>query len=160
MTHRGIATLLAAAVALTLAGALVAGCGGSSEKATKEETQQAVSTARNRVDFAFQRMARSEDLQDLAARMDEASENVGDAADDLGDLRAPDPFATEVVKLTNALEQLSVDLGATAADLTRPELVESITEARGISFPSWDEADAAIRALNELGLEIAPLERY
>jgi hypothetical protein len=159
--RRGIAALLSAAVVLVaLAGVLVAGCGGSTQEATKEETRQAVTTARNRVDFAFQRMARSEDLEDLAERMDEASGNVGDAADDLGDLRAPDPFAAEVVKLTSALEQLSVDLGATASDLTRPELIENIVDAKGISFDSWDEADAAIKALNELGLEVEQFERY
>jgi hypothetical protein len=159
--RRGSAALLGAAVVLVLlAASLAAGCGGSSQEATKAETQQAVAVARNRVDFAFQRMARSEDLEDLAERMAEASENVGDAADELGDLNPPDPFADDVAKLTAALEQLSTDLGATASDLTRPELIQNITEARGINFPSWDEADAAIKSLNELGLEVERLERY
>lgn len=161
MTRRRLALLLVTAVSgAALAAALVAGCGGSSEVATKAETQQAVSTARNRVDFAFQRMARSEDLEDLAKRMAEASENVGDAADELADLRAPEPFAEDVLKLVAALEQLSADLGATAANLTRPELLENIANAQGINFPSWDRADAAIRSLNENGLEVEQLERY
>lgn len=159
--RRGIATLLVAATVLgALALVLVAGCGGSSEEATKEETQQAVTTARNRVDFSFQRMAKSEDLENLAERMEEASGNVGDTADELADLNPPEPFADEVDRLVAALEQLSVDLSATASDLTRPELLENIVDARGISFDSWDEASAAIEALNELGLEIENLQRY
>lgn len=160
MTRRRLPLVLAGALCATALVVLLAGCGGSSEVATKAETQQAVSTARNRVDFAFQRMARSEDLEELAERMAEASENVGDAADELAKLRAPEPFAEDVEKLVAALGQLSADLGATAADLTRPELLENIANARGINFPSWDRADAAIKSLNAHGLEIEELERY
>ncbi|GIU94901.1 MAG: hypothetical protein KatS3mg012_1358 [Gaiellaceae bacterium] len=153
--------MLVAGVALLAVGAAaIAVRDGSSRTATKAETQQAVSTARNRVDFAFQRMALAEDLENLAERMAEASENVGDAADELAELRAPEPFAEDVEKLVAALEQLSTDLGATAADLTRPELLENIANARGINFPSWDRADAAIKSLNRHGLAIEELERY
>lgn len=160
MTRRRTNLLLTAVLAIVALAALAVGCGGSSDTATKEETQQAVSTARNRVDLAFQRMALAEDLENLSERMTEASENVGDAADELGELRAPEPFAEDVEKLVEALEQLSVDLGATAADLTRPELLENIANARGINFPSWERADAAIESLNEHGLEVERLERY
>jgi methylphosphotriester-DNA--protein-cysteine methyltransferase len=160
MTRRRITLLATAIASVALAAALAAGCGGSSDTATKEETQQAVSTARNRVDLAYQRMARAEDLEDFAERMAEASESVGDAADELGELRAPEPFAEDVEKLVASLEQLSVDLGATAADLTRPELLQNIANARGINFPSWDRANAAIASLNEHGLQVEELERY
>jgi hypothetical protein len=162
MTRRRILVGLAAAVALAaLGGGLLAMTAGGSDVATKAETQQAVSTARNRVDFAFQHMARSDDLDELLVRMSEASGMIGDAASDLGELRAPDPYAPQVAKLARALAQLSVDLDATAADLKRPELLQSLlTGARGISFESWDRANAAIKELNRLGLEVEELERY
>lgn len=160
-THR-LPPLAAALAAAALAVSLLAGCQvGSSDTATRAETQKAVATARNRVDFSFQRMARAESLDDLLQRMNEASENIGDAAAELGEVPAPDPYAPQVDKLAAALEQLSVDLAATASDLERPELLESfLTGARGISFESWEQANAAIAELNELGLEVEELRRY
>ncbi|MCS7006423.1 MAG: hypothetical protein NZL88_02580 [Gaiellaceae bacterium] len=161
MRRRILVGLAAAVVVAALGGGLLAVTAGGSDVATEAETQQAVSTARNRVDFAFQHMARSEDLDELLVRMTEASEMVGDAASELGELRAPDRYAPEVSKLTKALAQLSVDLDATASDLKRPELLQSLlTGARGISFESWEQANAAIRELNRLGLAVEELERY
>ncbi|MFO7572522.1 MAG: hypothetical protein R6W48_07990 [Gaiellaceae bacterium] len=163
MTRPGPALLLAAAVLVAaVASVLAAGCGGgSSEPATTAEVQQEVVTARNRVDFAFQRMKRAESLDDLLDRMSEASDNIGDAASDLDDVNAPEPFTEEFDNLAAALEQLSVDLGATASDLENPEFLESFASgAQGISFESWEQANAALAALNELGIEVDQLERY
>lgn len=162
MKRPGSTRLLVAAVVLA-AVALVAGCswGESSEPATTDEVEQSVVTARNRVDFSFERITKAEDIDDFLDRMNEASDNVGDAADELGKLNAPDPYAEEVDKLVAALEQLSVDLEATASDLERPELLgDLVTGAQGINFESWDEANRALAALISLGIEVDLLQRY
>ena len=157
--------LVAAAVALVAVVVVVAlvatrdDDGGS--PATTAEVQQAVVTARNRADFSFERITKSQDVDDFLDRMNEASGNIGDAASELDELNAPDPYAEEVDNLVVALDQLSVDLSATAADLERPELLgDLVTGARGINFDSWDEANRALAALIGLGIEVDLLQRY
>ncbi len=149
-------------VLLTLLLALVvgaSGCGGSGEPST-EEFADAVVLNRNRADFVLARITRAQSIDELLARMDEASIVISKASDELADTGAPYDYQPEADDLVTALQQLSVDIQATADQARVPGFEYLLTDAalQGLSFESWDQANKALAGLAGKGIEVSILQ--
>lgn len=139
----------------------VSACGGGSEPPTRAEFSEAVVTARDRVDFTLARVPKATSVDDFLERMNDAARTIDDAASDLDDVGAPEKYAEPAGRLVDALDQLSVDLAATASDLSRPELLSNlVTGAEGINFQSWVDANQALTDLRKLGIKVQLIERH
>jgi hypothetical protein len=137
----------------------LAGCGGGSDEVSTADFQDLVVNTRDRVDFALSRTTQAESLDEFLNRMDEASAAVDSAADDLGDVKPPEKFASPTEKLVDALHQLSVDLSATASDIRSGGFGE-LPGVQGLSFESWDTANEALAELARLGIKVTLIERH
>ncbi len=147
-------------VVLLLAVSVVAtACGGFGTPSVEEYSEAAVLN-RNRVDFAFGRIARADSLEEFLTRMDEAAIVIDKAGEELEKLGAPDELQPEADDLAAAFRQLSVDLEATAAQARTPGFEGLVTTMNAISFDSWDKANKAIAGLAGKGVEISILQRY
>jgi hypothetical protein len=140
----------------------VSGCGGSggSSTATVAEYTESVSLARDRVDFALARITRAQSHEEFLNRMEEASAAIEHAASELEDADVAKGYADETERLTSALHQLSVDLSATAHDLSQPELSGIATGTQGLNFDSWDKANRALASLIGDGLDVELIGRH
>jgi hypothetical protein len=152
--RRPLVAALVAAVAV-----LVAGCGGSSAP-TVEEFGWSVVSARDRVDFALERITRAQSKEDLLERMDEAAVAIDDAGQDLEDVGVPERFDRDLGALVDSLGQLAFDVQATADQIRQPGFDDLLTGTRGLSFESWDAVNRALAALDAQGIEVAPLARH
>ena len=141
------------------AAVLGAGCGGSGT-ASREELEQAVVLARDRVDFALAEVTRAESKDEFLERMDAAAEIIGDAADDVDGVGAPEPYRSDVGQLARSLEQLAFDVQATADQVREPEFGGVLDGARGLSFESWNSVNRALSRLARSGIDVRPLERH
>ena len=149
--------LVAALVAT--AAVLAGGCGGSGAP-TMEEFGLSVVSARDRVDFALERITRAQSKEDLLERMDEAAVAIDDAVQDLEDAGAPERLDTDLSALVDSLGQLAFDVQATADQIRQPGFDDLLTGTRGLSFESWDAVNRALAALDAHGIEVAPLARH
>ena len=143
-------------VALAL---LVSGCGGGGTS-SPEEFSDAVVLNRNRVDFALTRITRADSIDELLARMDEASAVIGKAGDELADAGAPNDFQPEAATLVKSFRQLSVDIQATADQARIPGFENLLTGngLQGLSFDSWDDANKALAGLAGKGIPVSILQ--
>ena len=148
-------------VAVVAAAALLAsGCGGRGGTATVEELGRTVILARDRVDFAFERITQAQSREELLERMDEAAGVIDDAASDLEGVGAPERLETEVSALVGSLQQLAFDVQATADQIRQPGFSDLFIGTKGLSFESWDAVNRALAALGRQGIEVAPLARH
>ena len=145
-------TLIALAVA-------AAGCGGKSAPSA-EEYEQSVVLMRDRVDFALERITKSESEDQFLERMDEASETIERAADDLDGAGTAEDFEDEHEKLVSSLRQLSYDVKATADQIRIPGFEGLLTGSRGISFESWDQVNSALAGMAGKGMDVSMLQRH
>ncbi len=152
---RCVAIALLAVAAVGIA----SGCAGDSGPSLPEFEQAVVST-RDRVDFSLEQITTAESKEELLALMEEAADNIDDAASDLSAVGSPERFADETTKLVDSLHALSVDLSSLAADAARPEGEALLAGGPGLNFPSWDEANSALSALSENGVQVEPLARH
>ena len=146
---------LFALVALTLVLSASA-CGGDSEP-TREEYAAAVVQARDRTDFAFERIVKAESRTELIERMEEASEAIDAAAGDLEDVEVPQDYRPEGVRLQRQLRQLAFDVGATAEQVQDPRF-PILDIAKGISFESWDKVNLQLAGLAGKGIPVVILQ--
>jgi hypothetical protein len=153
VTWRLFASLLA------VAALVVAGCGGTGT-ASAQELEETVVLARDRVDFALAEVTRAESKDEFLERMDRASDTIGDAAGDVGDIGAPAPYEDDVELLATSLEQLAFDVQATADQVREPDFGGLLEGVRGLSFESWNSVNRALSDLARDGIEVAPLERH
>lgn len=140
--------------------ALVAGCGGGDSAPTQEEYAEAVVVARDRTDFALARITRAKSPEELLMRTNEAAEVIDRAASDLGDLGAAEGFEDQTEKLVRSLDQLAVDLAAFAHDASQPGGESLLLGGPGLSFDSWDDANAALASLDEQGIKVEQIGRH
>lgn len=133
-------------------------CGGS--EPSVEEYGEAVVLNRNRTDFVLGRIVRADSVEELLARMDEASVVISKAADELEETGAPSDFQPEADDLVKWLRQLSVDVQATADQARIPGFEGLITGTNAISFDSWDEVNKALAGLAGKGIEVTILQRH
>jgi hypothetical protein len=147
-TRRSLVTLLVVA----LLGGLAAGCGGSDEP-TVPEFQQSVVTTRDRVDYALGRIPKAQSREETLNRMDEASAAIAAASGEFQDAGAPEQFEQQATKFGKSLDQLSVDLSATASDLRNPDLGFEDLPA-GFEFESWNQANRALASMIGAGIKV------
>jgi hypothetical protein len=149
-TRRHLVTLLAVA----LIGASAAGC-GADEPSTRAEFQETVVSTTDRVNFAVARIPKAKSLEEFLVRMDEASAAIAAASSELEEAGAPEQFEDDAEKLVTSLDQLAVDLQATASDLGNPELgFTGENLPSGFEFESWNDANEALAAMIGDGLKV------
>jgi hypothetical protein len=146
-------------VLLLALGLAVSGCGGSGEPSA-EEFGEAVVLNRNRVDFVLGRITRAHSVDELLARMDEAAVVISKTSDELAETGAPSDYQPEADDLVASLNQLSVDIQATADQARIPGFENLLTDTalQGLSFDSWDQTNKALAGLAGKGIQITILQ--
>jgi hypothetical protein len=110
-----------AIVALVTTAVVGIALGGGKDTTTQAEYQATVVNARNRIDYALERIAESQSIDELTNRLDEAGALIDDAAGDLDDAAVADGFEGDNVKLVTTLRSYSNALSSTAATLRDPD---------------------------------------
>jgi len=151
-----VGVIVTAALAAVIA---MVALGGGKETATKAEYRAIVVTAVDRVDYALGRLSKAKTLPELLDRMDEAAVSIEGAASDLDEMRAPAELESEHAKLEDALRKLSNDVQGTADQARVPGFEDLLFGAHGLDWDSWDDANAALEAMQKKGLEVALLSR-
>ena len=92
--------------------------------------------------------------------MDEAAVVISKASDELAETGAPSDYQPEADDLVAALNQLSVDIQATADQARVPGFEGLLTDAalQGLSFDSWDQANKALAGLAGKGIQVTILQ--
>jgi hypothetical protein len=153
MSRRLLAVLL-----MALAG-VAAGCGGGGEP-TVAEYEQTVITARNRTDYALERITRAQSMDELLNRMDEAEVVIDRSADELEEGGAPEIFVEENARLVTSLHGLANDVGLTAEQVRLPGFENFLSGARGLSYENWDKVNRALASLVGDGIDVQLLGRH
>jgi hypothetical protein len=146
--------IVLAAVAL---GAFACGGGGPP---TAAEIGRSVTASRDRVDGALERISEAQSQEDLLERMDEAAATLDQVSDDVEDLDASSERERVLDRLATSLRQLAFDLQATADQIRQPGFGGLVAGARGLSFESWNQVNAALAALRRTGIDVEPLARH
>jgi len=156
MTARRLVLVLLGVLVLVAA----AGCGGGGGQPSAEAYSKAVILNRNRVDFALARITQAQSLDELYARMEEASTLIDKAAGDLDDEGAPDQFQPEASNLVKQLRQLSLDISSTAEQAQQPGFEGLITDPhlQGLSFDSWTKMNKALAGLAGKGINVTVIQ--
>jgi hypothetical protein len=160
MGRSGLLALVVAAVAaaaVVIVGVVVLGGDGTT---SKQEYQAAVVNARDRVDFAYAHIARSQSIDEVIDRLDEASVVVGDTASDLDDKGAPSDLEDLNDELVKALRDFSDVLGASAAQFRDPSFAGALGGLNSLSFPEWDKVNVVLAKLKKMGIEVEQLARH
>lgn len=147
-------------ILLSTLGVSLAGCGGGDSAPSSTDYAEAVVTARNRADYALARITQAQSKDELLKRMDEAAVVIQDAASELDDVGAAEGFEDETSKLVKALEQLSADLDGFAHDARQPGGDALLIGGPGLSFESWNQANAALASLMKQGIDVEPIGRH
>jgi hypothetical protein len=108
-----------AKAAMLLAAALLAGCGSSGgdvadssgPAASPDAYRQALAGAGKPVAAALAGTANAKTLRALAARLDDAEQAAGQAAEQLGAITSPEDVRAEHSELVQGFKQLNADLG-------------------------------------------------
>jgi hypothetical protein len=146
-------------VLLLVLSVVATACGSFGDPSTEEYSEEVVLN-RNRVDFVLGRITRADSVEDLLARMDEAAIVIGKSSEELDKLGAPDDFQPEADDLVESLNQLSVDVQATADQARIPGFEGLLTETQAISFNSWDAVNKALAGLAGKGIPVSVLQRH
>ena len=159
-SRSGLVALVAVAVAAALA--VVGGLFllGGDDESSRESYQAAVVNARDRVDFAYGRIAQSQSPEDLIQRIDDAAVAIGDTASDLEEAGVPDELEDEQERLVKILRKFSDSLAGTAAQFADPTFAGTVPGITSLSFPEWDTANKILAELNEQGIEVEQLARH
>jgi hypothetical protein len=153
-SRSGLVALVAVAIAAAVA--VVAGLvllGGDGE-ASPESYRAAVVNTRDRVDYAYGRIAQAQSQEDLIQRIDDASVAIADTASDLDDAGVPEEFEDENERLVSTLRKFSDSLAGTAAQFTDPTFAGTVGSITSLSFPEWDTANEILAELDEQGIEV------
>lgn len=143
-----------------LAVLLASGCGGGSGN-SQDEFQSSVVETRNTVDGALAHITDNPSgKEELLQRMEQAATKIDAAAESLSRKEAPEDMADEQQKLVTSLQQLAVDLSQTADQIRQPDFGGVLQGAQGLSFESWEHANAALAQLKKQGIEVQPLGRH
>jgi hypothetical protein len=138
---------------------LAFGCGESTAPSVRV-TEASIVAARDRADFALERLTRARSRDELLARMDEGADAIEAAADDLEGIGANEDYADAVGLLVDSLRQLAFDVQATADQIRQPGFGDLLVDTRGLSFESWNKVNEALGDLRRKGIKVAPLERH
>ena len=152
-----VAVGVAAAVAVAVVAFVLDGETGPTSRA---DYQAVVVNARDRVDFALERMTKSQSVDELTERLDEAADTVEDTANDLGDTGVAEGFEDETDKLVEGMHKFSGELAGTAATLRDPAFADVLAALSNLSFEQWVVVNRILTDLDEQGIQVEPLARY
>jgi hypothetical protein len=145
-------------LAVALAAGALAGCGGGSETASKEDYAAAVVNVRDRVDFALAQITEGTGtFEELVERMNAAADSIDEAADDFESAGAAEGLEEESVKLVAALHELAAGLAGTAHDASQPGMESLLTGSNALQFPGWTKANRILASLDEQGISVEPI---
>jgi hypothetical protein len=134
--------------------------GGGSNSASKTTYQADVVRARDRVDFALERITRSRSPDELLSRLDEASSTLEDTARDLGGVSAPNGLDDENSRLVSTLHSFSAELEGTVRTLRDPSFTGALPGINGLSYPQWNQINTILAQLEAQGIHVQPLARH
>jgi ABC-type transporter Mla subunit MlaD len=150
----------AVAAGVVAAVGIAFGGGGSSGTTSKDAYQQTVVNARDRVDFALARIGKSQSVDELIQRVNDASDTVGSAAAELDATKVASGFENDNAKLVLTLRAFSKELSNTAQTFSDPTFGSTLASLNSLSFPQWDKVNAILGDLHARGIEVAPLARH
>lgn len=150
--------IVAAVVAVAIA---LAAAGGGKETATKAEYQVTIVSARDRVDFAFADITKSDSFENLIERLDTASLRIGAVADDVDNAAVAKGFEDLNAELAERLDRFSGALAATADQFQDPSSAGfSLESLNSLGFSEWDEVNATLAEMQKKGLKVELLARH
>jgi hypothetical protein len=157
----GIVVIVAVAIVALVTTAVVGiALGGGKDTTTQAEYQATVVNARNRIDYALERIAESQSIDELTNRLDEAGALIDDAAGDLDDAAVADGFESENAKLVITLRSYSDALSGTAATLRDPTIAPSLAGFNSLSYPQWNTVNKILAKMKRQGIDVPPLYRH
>jgi hypothetical protein len=152
-----IRTLAIGAVAAIAGAFVLAGCGGSSA-VSKQDYNDSVVSARDRVDFALAQITvGSGSLDDLVERMEMAADRIDDAANDFDSGGSANGFDDETDDLVDAYHQLAAGLAGTAHDASVEGMETLLTGTNALQFPGWTKANRVLASLDNQGITVEPI---
>jgi hypothetical protein len=133
---------------------------GGDATASRTDYQATVVNTRDRVDFAYARIARSSSIDELIERMDEASAVIGKTASDLDEAGVAEGFEDMNARLVTKLQAFSNVLHGTAEQFQDPTFGGSLGGINSLSFPEWDEVNKILAEMKAKGIQVDQLERH
>jgi len=151
-----VAAVAGAFIAIGLAIVLL----GGDATASRTDYQATIVNTRDRVDFAYARIAKSTSIDELIERMDEASAVIGKTASDLDEAGVAEGFEDLNGTLVAKLQAFSNVLHATAQQFQDPTFGPAIGGINSLSFPEWDEVNKVLAQMKAKGIQVDQLERH
>jgi hypothetical protein len=148
----GLATAFAVAVALILL--------SGDATASKADYQATVANTRDRVDFALVRITRSQSVEELIERIDEASAVVGATAGDLDDAGVAKGFEELNDRLVRTLRRFSDELAGTSAQFEDPSFAGTLEGITSLGFLEWENMNRILGQMQKKGLDVELLARH
>lgn len=149
-----VGVVVAAAVAIGIA---LAGGEGSSSQV---DYQADVVVARDRVDYALERITKSQSADELVNRIEDAAQTVDNVGNDLGGVNPAKGFEDEHKKLVRTLHTFAAELTGTAETLRDPTFAGTLSGINSLSFEQWNAVNRILEGLKEQGIEVEPLARH
>jgi hypothetical protein len=151
-----VGVLIAVAIGVVVASTFA----GGKATASKADYQATVLNARDRTDFALARITKSQSVDELIKRIDEASVVVGSTADQLNNAAVAKGFDGDNARLVTTLRAFSDELAGTASTFSDPTFGNSLASANSLSFPEWDKVNAILTEMRGRGLHVPLLARH
>ena len=148
------------AVAVVVAAVAAVATRGGGEETSAAEYEVAVVEARDRVDFALNRIATPTSQEDLLNRIDDAGGVAKSAARNLDRLSVEGELGAENDRLVRTLEAFSAELTGTAATLRDPAFGDAADSVRTLSFNEWTRINAILKRLQNQGVDVELLGRH
>lgn len=134
---------------------------GGEDTASRTDYQASVVSARDRVDFALERITRSQSPEELIERIDQASIVVSATASDLDDQGVAPGFEELNDRLVRTLRRFSDELAGTAAQFSDPTFGAGLLDSiNSLGFLEWEKTNAILIEMKKRGLAVQPLERH
>jgi hypothetical protein len=151
-----VGVLIAVAIGVVVASTFA----GGKATTSKADYQATVLKARDRTDFALARITKSQSVDELIKRIDEASVVVGSTADQLNNAAVAKGFEGDNARLVTTLRAFSDELAGTASTFSDPTFGNSLASANSLSFPEWDKVNAILTEMRGRGLHVPLLARH
>ncbi len=151
-----LAAVIGAAFAIGIAVTLL----GDDATASRADYQATVVNARDRVDFAYARIAKSQSTDELIERIDEAAAVIGKTASDLDDAGVAEGFEPANARLVKTLSAFSNELASTAEQFRDPTFAATLGGITSLSFPQWNATNKVLADLKKQGIQVEQLERH
>ena len=157
----GIVVLVGIGLAALITTAVVGiALGGGKDTTSRQDYQATVAASRDRIDYALERIAESQSIDELIDRLDEAGALMAQAATSLDHAAVADGFEDENAQLVTTLRSYSQSLSSTAATMRDPSFAESLPTINSLSYPEWNTVNRILAKLRRQGIRVPPLYRH